>query len=209
MKEPEQTDLVTADNGFVYFWPEGYSKGMFSSHNLREIADWLDEKNSAWQEQLDTYMKEQEPDAMSDEQRAKKTLTTKGEELIERLRRRAANRRQDIVHATDEVDGWFATMPPNTLEEWRFDAEEFEQTADALQALIGERDALKAALRPFAKLIGDEPDQIWSEDKDHWTAFEHEWGRRVTIGMVRQVLRLVRDALPTSPVDVSGDREDK
>jgi hypothetical protein len=95
---------------------------------------------------------QQTPDRNS---RAEKTLTTKGEELIERLRRRAANRRQDIVHATDEADGWFATMPPNTLEEWRFDAEEFEQTADALQALIDkENKELESARESDDRLCG-------------------------------------------------------
>lgn len=41
-------EIVIDVDGFYYFWPEGYNKGHFSSHHLREIADHLDKINAPW-----------------------------------------------------------------------------------------------------------------------------------------------------------------
>lgn len=49
-------ELVTFDDGFQYYWPEGCN-GAFSSANLREIADWLDSINKPWSDDIDKYFK--------------------------------------------------------------------------------------------------------------------------------------------------------
>jgi hypothetical protein len=51
--DPE--DIITLDDGFKYYWPSDWHKGAFSSHNLREIADFLDEVNEPWQKKIDEY----------------------------------------------------------------------------------------------------------------------------------------------------------
>lgn len=50
----EPSELVTFEDGFVYFWPE-VNRGGLSSNNLREIADHLDEVNREWSLQVDEY----------------------------------------------------------------------------------------------------------------------------------------------------------
>lgn len=39
-------DLVTLEDGYVYYFQR--SAGALSAHNLRQIADILDEKNAEW-----------------------------------------------------------------------------------------------------------------------------------------------------------------
>ena len=48
-----------------------------------------------------------------------------------------------------------------------------------------EVERLKAALKPFAVLIGGGNEMVWTEDKDHWAAYNHTWGKHVTVGMIR------------------------
>lgn len=47
-------ELVTLDDGFVYFWPEA-NFGALSAHELREIADSLDRINKPWSDDIDKY----------------------------------------------------------------------------------------------------------------------------------------------------------
>lgn len=47
-------ELVTFEDGYKYFWP--VRTGAFSSHNLRDIADQLDELNKAWDEEVCTTL---------------------------------------------------------------------------------------------------------------------------------------------------------
>jgi hypothetical protein len=44
---PYKDAIVRGDDGFYCFWPKE-SGGSFSAANLREIADWLDERNKGW-----------------------------------------------------------------------------------------------------------------------------------------------------------------
>lgn len=39
-------DLLKLEDGYVYYFPK--TTGALSSHNLRQIADILDEKNAEW-----------------------------------------------------------------------------------------------------------------------------------------------------------------
>lgn len=48
-------EIVTFEDGFKYFWPTNYKHGAFSAHNLREIANHLDELNREWQRDIDEY----------------------------------------------------------------------------------------------------------------------------------------------------------
>lgn len=50
----EHNEFVVDMDGFVYFWPEKAS-GHFNSAQLSIIADELDRRNSAWQQELDAY----------------------------------------------------------------------------------------------------------------------------------------------------------
>ena len=48
-------EIMTLEDGFKYFWPEGYTHGCFSPANLRDIADELDKMNASWQEEMNNY----------------------------------------------------------------------------------------------------------------------------------------------------------
>ena len=53
LPEHIQKDVVTFEDGFKYYWPEGSSRGGFSAAHLRFIADELDKQNAAWREEID------------------------------------------------------------------------------------------------------------------------------------------------------------
>lgn len=71
-------------------------------------------------------------------------------------------------------------------------AETAEVSIATLTARVAE---LETGLRPFASLISDDPEAtsefIWPDDRDHWTAHEQRWGRRVTTAMIRQAHALI------------------
>jgi hypothetical protein len=46
------------DDGYWYYWPEGMN-GCLSSENLREIADRLDEKNKAWDDEVERQLSDE------------------------------------------------------------------------------------------------------------------------------------------------------
>lgn len=48
-------DFVTEVDGFLYFWPKGSTRGHFSAHHLREIADELDARNKSWNDEMNRY----------------------------------------------------------------------------------------------------------------------------------------------------------
>jgi len=41
-------EFVTDEDGFVYYWPDGSTRGHYASHHLRWLADELDKRNAAW-----------------------------------------------------------------------------------------------------------------------------------------------------------------
>lgn len=45
-------EFVTAEDGFVYYWPSADNSGCYSSHHLRMLADELDRRNKQWLEAL-------------------------------------------------------------------------------------------------------------------------------------------------------------
>lgn len=47
-------DLVTGDDGFKVYWPST-AKGYLTAYDLRVVADYLDELNAPWQQQMDEY----------------------------------------------------------------------------------------------------------------------------------------------------------
>lgn len=53
IREEILRDIITFEDGFKYWWPEGYRFGAFSSQFLRELADYLDEQNKEWNELLE------------------------------------------------------------------------------------------------------------------------------------------------------------
>jgi len=46
----ERNELIMMEDGFYYYFPSG--GGGFSAHNLRILAEILDEKNAAWEKQI-------------------------------------------------------------------------------------------------------------------------------------------------------------
>jgi len=46
-------EFVTDVDGFVYWWPEGSTKGHLASYHLRWLADELDKRNEEWQKQVE------------------------------------------------------------------------------------------------------------------------------------------------------------
>jgi hypothetical protein len=49
--------IIKLEDGCYYFWPDG--QGSFNSYLLRLIADYLDEKNIVWEEQISEYFKKE------------------------------------------------------------------------------------------------------------------------------------------------------
>lgn len=47
-------DIILGDDGFYVFWPTT-TKGAFAPHNLRQIADLLDEMNEPWRKDIEEY----------------------------------------------------------------------------------------------------------------------------------------------------------
>lgn len=58
-------DLVTGDDGFVLYWPEG-RKGALNAVALRALADELDRRNAPHQAQLDKFFEEVKAPDLSD-----------------------------------------------------------------------------------------------------------------------------------------------
>ena len=54
-KVHEAKDFYTEVDGFYYYDPRG--PGQLSPHELRWIADELDQMNAPWEKQLDEYFK--------------------------------------------------------------------------------------------------------------------------------------------------------
>lgn len=52
----ENGEFVTGADGFVVYWPEG-QKGAMEAWYLRHIADELDARNRAWQEEIDVALR--------------------------------------------------------------------------------------------------------------------------------------------------------
>lgn len=50
----EHGEFVTDVDGFVYFWPRP-NGGHFAAHHLRWLADELDARNKAWEEDIAAY----------------------------------------------------------------------------------------------------------------------------------------------------------
>jgi hypothetical protein len=48
-------DFVTAEDGFVYFWPTGSVHGCIASVQLRWLADELDRRNKQWEDQVNAF----------------------------------------------------------------------------------------------------------------------------------------------------------
>lgn len=48
-------EWMKLEDGYWYYWPEGMS-GCFSSENLRDIADRLDEKNYEWDREVEAAL---------------------------------------------------------------------------------------------------------------------------------------------------------
>jgi hypothetical protein len=75
------------------------------------------------------------------------------------------------------------------------------ETVAVLREALARIVELEAGLKPFADLVSgntENGDRIWPGDPDHWTANQHNWGRRVTVGMVRQAAALLH---PTDGTD--------
>jgi hypothetical protein len=51
----ERGDFVTAEDEFVYFWPQRETLGMFAAYELRVLADELDKRNEAWNKNIEEY----------------------------------------------------------------------------------------------------------------------------------------------------------
>lgn len=62
----------------------------------------------------------------------------------------------------------------------------------AEQALASLRNEVLEKVGPFAELVVTRGDaaRIWQEDRDHWVAHDHVWGRQVTVGMIRALSTL-------------------
>lgn len=54
-REMIESNILQDVDGFFYWAPEPGNGGLISSWFLREIADILDKKNAAWQQQLSEY----------------------------------------------------------------------------------------------------------------------------------------------------------
>ena len=55
-------DFLAGDDGFVVFWPIP-TRGGFTAHDLRLIADELDRRNAKWSAEIDVHFarEQQEP----------------------------------------------------------------------------------------------------------------------------------------------------
>lgn len=43
----ERGDIICGDDGYYIFWPNG-NNGALTEHDLRVLADYLEEKNKEW-----------------------------------------------------------------------------------------------------------------------------------------------------------------
>ena len=46
----ERRDFITLEDGYIYYWPSG--QGALNAADLRILADILDTKNAAWNEEV-------------------------------------------------------------------------------------------------------------------------------------------------------------
>jgi hypothetical protein len=72
------------------------------------------------------------------------------------------------------------------------EANGFESLTDAI-VVATKAARYREALEPFAALCGQGPNKVWDEDRPHWTARDHEWGRRVTVSMIRAARTAISD----------------
>lgn len=63
LPEHIEADIITGDDGYRCYWPSG--NGFLRAHELREIADRLDELNAGWHQHIreffDALAAKQEP----------------------------------------------------------------------------------------------------------------------------------------------------
>lgn len=57
----EHRDIIMADDGYYVYWPEGYTRGYHDAASLRVLADILDEKNKAWDEEVSRELSKETP----------------------------------------------------------------------------------------------------------------------------------------------------
>ena len=53
-------DIIVIEDGFWVYWPTKESQGFLRPHDLRVIADHLDELNAPWEAQINKFFEEQE-----------------------------------------------------------------------------------------------------------------------------------------------------
>lgn len=53
----ERKEFVTAEDGYVMYWPAGFMGGGYSAPELRILADELDRRNAAWDKEVQEYFK--------------------------------------------------------------------------------------------------------------------------------------------------------
>lgn len=111
-----------------------------------------------------------------------------GEErdIVERLQAEVDDLRKAIRNQAETWTRGFkeaGKMPPASLRKVAAEAE-----LSALRSRIVEVGG------PFAALLGNGSKDIWDEDPDHWKAASQSFGKRITIGMVRALSALVKDA---------------
>ena len=66
----------------------------------------------------------------------------------------------------------------------------------ALDLILSQLSACREALEPFAADdSGKAPsaDEIWPEDRDHWHANDHAWGRKIEVRHLRRAAALVEE----------------
>ena len=53
----KEGEIALLDDGFYYYWPRPNTRPLSPNH-LRKIADYLDEKNRRWSDEMEIYFNE-------------------------------------------------------------------------------------------------------------------------------------------------------
>ena len=56
----ERRDIITSDDGYQVFWPTEI-RGYHTAHELRILADILDDRNKAWDEEVHRELRKEHP----------------------------------------------------------------------------------------------------------------------------------------------------
>ena len=120
----KKLDILPSDDGYHYWFPENV-QGCLSANTLRQIADFLDNQNEAWDHKVQRDLASSNPD--------EKTYDEIIQEKVDYLRDVVAlasdSWSEEVEYLLDFYENTLEYVRGNTLERWILEEYEFAKSA--------------------------------------------------------------------------------